>query len=242
MHLLYLDDSGSVRNASDTHVILAGVCVFQSKPYWLSREVDRIAERIWPDNPTGIEFRGSDIFSGKKHWRGVEKEDRLRTYSDVLRVIAQDRDTRLFGACIHKQAVSPEDPMERAFEQMANRFDRYLMRLHLSGRTDRGLIILDKSSYETSLQTLANEFRTAGHRWGQLRNIADVPLFVDSRATRLIQIADLIAYALRRYYERGESRYFDIVSNKFDAEGGVVHGLVHTTPHDQACNCFTCRR
>lgn len=50
--------------------------------------------------------------------------------------------------------------------------------------TQRGVIILDKSSYETSLQGLSREFRLDGHRWGQLHNIAETPLFVDSRATQ----------------------------------------------------------
>ncbi|MCW5730570.1 MAG: DUF3800 domain-containing protein [Alphaproteobacteria bacterium] len=45
----------------------------------------------------------------------------------------------------------------------------------------------------------------SGHRWGKLYKIGEVPLFVSSRATRMIQIADMIAYALRRYYENGEA-------------------------------------
>ncbi len=132
--------------------------------------------------------------------------------------------------------------MEYAFEQLCNRFDRFLGRLHLQNDTQRGLIILDKSSYETSLQTLAREFRADGHRWGQLRNLSDVPLFVDSRATRMIQYADLIAYALRTYYERGDARYFDIISGRFDREGGVIHGLVHFAPNGSGCNCQACRQ
>ena len=38
---------------------------------------------------------------------------------------------------------------------------------------------------ETSLQKLSREFRKAGTRWGSLKNIADTPFFVDSRASRL---------------------------------------------------------
>jgi hypothetical protein len=156
--------------------------------------------------------------------------------------LANSDHVRIFAAAIHKAAVSPEDPMEYAFEQICNRFDRFLHRLHLQNDTQRGLIILDKSSYETSLQSLAREFRTDGHRWGQLRNISDVPLFVDSRATRMIQYADMIAYALRIYYERGDPKYFDIISRRFDSDGGVVHGLVHRAPPGSGCNCHSCRQ
>ena len=242
MHLLYLDDSGSVKNASDRHIILAGLCVFERIPHWLSRSLDNIAKAVWPQDPYHIEFRGVNIFSGRKQWRGVSQEKRREAYRDALTILATSPHVRLFGAAIHKAAYSPNDPMEYAFEQISNRFDRMLGRLHKTGDTQRGLIVLDKSSYETSLQTLALNFRRDGHRWGQTHNLAEVPLFVDSRATRMIQYADLIAYALRRYYEKGDSTYIDLLGPKFDAEGGVIHGLVHYTPAGSGCNCIACRQ
>lgn len=132
--------------------------------------------------------------------------------------------------------------MEYAFEQICNRFDRFLGRLHAAGNTQRGLIILDETSYETSMQHLAREFRTIGHRWGQLYNMSDVPLFVNSKATRMIQYADLVAHATRRYFEYGDSSYFDLFSPRIDAEGGVLHGLTHYKPAGENCNCISCRR
>jgi hypothetical protein len=241
MHLLYLDDSGSVGNASDRHIILAGLAVFERVPYWLSTRLDEIAAELWPESPFSLEFRGGDIVSGRKHWRGIPKERRQTALDKALRIVADSREPRLFGAVVHKAAVSPDDPMEFAFEQVCNRFDRFLGRLHQRNDTQRGLLIFDESSHETSLQRLAREFRTAGHRWGRLRNLAEVPLFVDSRATRMIQYADLIAYSLRQYYERGNSRLFDVIAPKFDSEGGIVHGLVHAIPSADECNCFSCR-
>ena len=240
MHLLYLDDSGSVGNAADKHIILGGLSVHEKTPHWLGLKLDEIAERIWPDNPTGLEFRGADMFSGKKQWRGVGREDRDKAFCDALQIIANSTKVRLFVASIHKAGASPADPMELAFEHVANRFDRMLGRMHLAGDTQRGLMVLDKSSYETSMQKLSREFRVNGHRWGQLHNFADVPLFVDSTATRLIQYADMIAYACRRYYENGEAKYFDIIKRRFDASGGVVHGLVHHVPAGAGCNCQAC--
>ena len=241
MYILYLDDSGSVSNKSDRHVILAGLAVFERQPHWLSGRLDEIAERMWPDDPHALEFRGADMLGGKKHWRGIAKDVRRRAYADALDVLASDQYVRLFGAAIHKRAVAPGDPMEFAFEQLCSRFDLFLRRLHHVGNTQRGLIILDKSSYETSLQGLARDFRANGHRWGDLVNLSDVPFFVDSRATRLIQYADMIAYGLRRYYENGESWLFDAMASRFDAVGGVVHGLVHYVPQGERCDCYYCR-
>jgi hypothetical protein len=242
LHLLYLDDSGSAKNAQDRHVILAGVAVFERQPFWFSKQLDRLAAEISPEAPDSVEFRGGDIITGRKHWRKIPKDQRLDVYDRALDILKNSREARLFGAAIHKAAVSPNDPIEYAFEQMCNRFDRFLGRLHRLNDTQRGLLVLDESSYETTLQNLARNFRTIGHRWGQLYNMAEVPLFVDSKATRMIQFADLVAHGMRHYFEHGNSRYFDRIAHKFDPEGGVTHGLVHITPRDSPCNCFSCRQ
>ena len=242
MYLLYLDDSGSVQNPADTHIVLAGIAVFERQPHWLSSQLDAIAGGVWPENPASLEFRGSDILNGKKHWRGIGKVERQNAYTEALNVLRKSTHVRLFGAAIHKQALAADDPMEYAFEQICNRFDRFLGRLHEANNTQRGLIIIDKSSYETSLQKLATGFRTNGHRWGKLYNLCDVPLFVDSKATRMIQYSDLVAHATRRYFENGDSTFFDVIAPSFDSFGTTTHGLVHKIPTGAACGCLSCRQ
>ncbi len=240
MHLLYLDDSGSVGNSSDKHIVLAGFSVFERSPHWLGEEMDKLAAQVWPEDPLGLEFRGSDILGGKRQWRGIQKDERRRVYSEALSGLARTRSVRLFAAAIYKSAVAPEDPMEIAFEQIVNRFDRMLGRLHKARDTQRGLLVLDKSSYETSLQRLATDFRRDGHRWGRLHNLVEVPLFVDSQATRMVQYADLVAHAVRRFYEGGDDTFFSLVRGAFDAAGGVTHGLIHFVPDGERCDCPAC--
>ncbi|WP_211099257.1 DUF3800 domain-containing protein [Skermanella aerolata] len=90
------------------------------------------------------------------------------------------------------------------------------------------------------MQSLAIEFKSAGHRWGFPRNIVDVPFFVDSQATRLIQYADLVSYALWRKFEQGDSEFFEAISSSFDSDGGAVHGLHHLKGRSEACDCPAC--
>lgn len=242
MHILYLDDSGSVKNPDDKHIILAGVSVFERMPHWLSRALENLAKEIWPAEFENIEFRGVNIFAGRKQWRDLKRDRRREIYIQALNLLARSTKVKLFGAAIHKAAISPSDPMEYAFEQICNRFDLSLTRSFRAGDNQRGLIVLDKSSYETSLQALALDFRKDGHRWGKLHNLCEVPLFVDSRATRMIQFSDLVAYALRRYYEKGDATFIDILSPRFDSDGGVTHGLIHYAPAGSGCNCISCRQ
>ena len=136
------------------------------------------------------------------------------------------RDVRLFGAVLDKQNFAGQDIAQVAFEQLSSRFDQYLGRLYREkNNRQRGLILFDKSATERRIQTLALEFKYTGHTFGVTRNYAEVPVFIDSRASRLIQLADLVAYGIFRKFEHSDSTYYDIFSHCFDAEGGVIHGL-----------------
>ena len=246
MHLLYLDDAGSVGNRNERHFVIAGVAMFERQAHWLQLELERLAE-TWADRlgcpgPDRLEFHGNPIRKGDGWWRKLDRSERRRVITETLRAVQSLRgEWELFGVVVDKQALSPDDPIEYAFEQICSRFDQFLARLYRRGNSQRGIIILDKSSQETRLQSLATEFRTLGHRWGVTRNLVDVPLFVDSRATRLIQYADLVSYALWRKFEHNDPEFFAAISRFFDQEGGTVHGLHHyRDPRDLPCDCPGC--
>ena len=242
MYMLYLDDAGSVKNPDEKYFVLAGIAVFERQVYWLQDGLERLAASLGHPTPSTLELHGNPVRAGRGWWRSLSKERRRTVIIDGLEVahsLVQDQ-WRLFGVAVDKDARAPEDAVEYAFEQICNRFDRFLNRLYHRGFRQQGLIVLDKSAQETQLQSLATEFRTFGHRWGAMRNLVDVPFFVDSKATRGIQYADLVTYALWRKYEKGDDAFFDVISSSFDSEGGIVHGLHHFRNLDDPCDCPGC--
>ena len=242
MHLLYLDDSGAVGNANEQYLVLGGVSVFEAQSHWITQELDRLAENINPGDPHSVEFHASETFSRRSQpWKGLNQDEARGTIKSVLDVLANAYGTaRAFACVVHKDSFPNRDPMEIAFEDLCSRFDRYLQRLRAGGDTQRGLVILDKTTYETTLQRMSVEFRTLGTRWGVIRHLADTPFFVDSRASRVIQLADHVAHAVFRRYEVGDTQYFDRIAHKFDAEDGIVHGLAHKEPGNPRCMCIAC--
>ncbi|GGC06559.1 DUF3800 domain-containing protein [Dyadobacter sediminis] len=226
MHLLYADESGNTGDAAQTYFVLAGISLFERQGYWLANQLDNLAREINPADPSSIEFHGSPMFGGKGIWRKHMKADRCRIIREALKIFAYSHQSnRIFACVVDKTKISPNDPVEFSFEQLASRFDHYLSRLHKENNAQRGIIIFDKSTYETTIQGLATDFRTIGHKWGVLRNLSEVPLFLDSKASRLIQLADLIAYSIFRQYEHGDDDFFSIFHDRFDEVGGVKHGL-----------------
>ncbi|HET6387167.1 MAG TPA: DUF3800 domain-containing protein [Armatimonadota bacterium] len=226
MYLLYADESGSLHDPKQQMFVLAGFCVFERQGFWIANELDSIAARFNPADAASVELHGSPMYTGRGVFRRFPKDDRVQAIKDSLQIfVSSHPSNRLFASVVSKAKISPIDPVEYAFEQLASRFDHYLTRLHKAGDTQRGVILFDKSTYETTIQSLATDFRTIGHSWGILRNFSEVPLFMDSNASRLIQLADLVAYAVFRNYERADASLFSIIESKFDSEGGVIHGL-----------------
>jgi hypothetical protein len=241
MYLLYLDDAGSPANLAEEYFVLGGICVYEAQVDWFSRELDKLATP-YASTPEDIEFHASVIFSRREApWDSLAVDDARGVLKSVLKVAATSYYTaRLFACAIHKPSCPGQDPVELAFEDLCKRFDFFLNRLRSQGEQQRGLLVLDRTTRETSLQQLAREFRKVGTRWGALKYIADTPFFVDSRASRLVQIADHVAYAVFRRYNAGDAQYFDLIASRFDEADGVIHGLVHKHTDFRTCTCPAC--
>ncbi len=243
MYLLYLDGSGSVRSPSERHFVLAGVAVFERQIYHLISKADEFVASLDIGDFHDVELHGSVMANGKKApWKGMARQRRLDTIERGLGLLrGAHRSVKAFAVAVDKHIESPNDPVEYAFEEICNRFNLFLSRLYAKdGNKQRGLVVMDESRYEEALQRLARRFREQGARWGQFRNLAEVPLFVDSSASRLIQVADLLAWSVWRRYEHLDTRYFDRIVGRFDEEGGVLHGLVHRKHPEQTCHCPAC--
>ena len=231
MFITYLDDAGAIGNSDERHYILAGVCIFERQVFYLDEALDDVVKQTeLVETPRDLELHGNVIHARKGIWRKFRaRTDARNVILSALHAARRAKDWRLFGVVVDKTRCA-ENPVEYAFEQICSRFDYFLNRREQQRDRHGGLLVLDKSTRETRLQQMAIQFRQTGHRWGNLRHFVDVPLFVDSKATRLVQYADLVCYALWRKYEKNDPEFFNAISDKFDSEGGKQHGLVYHPP------------
>lgn len=244
MYLLYLDDSGSAPNPKEEYFVLGGLCILEHRISWLTDRINKFVESIEPQNPDAIELHAAEIFSGRiSPWDSFrERQHRANIIKDALYCMRPAKDdTVIFACAVHKKSYVNNDPVEIAFENICLTFERFLQRRYnLTKQSDKGIIIIDKSSYETSLQKLAFNFHKQGIKRKSLKFIREVPFFVDSRASRLIQIADNIAYAVFRRYEHGDLNYFNCIEDRFDRYEGVIQGLSHLQIDNPNCTCPGC--
>lgn len=229
MHLLYLDDSGSVSDKIDRYVVLAGFCVNEKQTHWIDKGMNDLVRPFAGDDVYAWEFHGTDMRDkGRKIWRTIPYDQRKEVLVSALSLITEKK-LRLFAAVIDKSSCEEgEDLTKMLFEQTTSRFDHFLSRINAQKRRsikEKGILIVDRAKKELEIQRFALDFKHRGYTWGKLKNMAEVPLFLDSRSSRLIQLADLVAFSIYRFFEHGDAECYDIIRNHFDSVRGRCHGL-----------------
>lgn len=269
MYLLFVDESGT--HGGSPAFVLGGAAVHEDDAQPLQECLDQLVIRHLgrvPPNLDEYEFHAGEMRNAKKPasaasistrasiWAPIPRTDRLALLSDAYEVIANYEPVNpqlplvLFGVIVDARFHNAERQVERerfAYEVLLNKFDMMLKNTRIArDLPNRGLVIHDRRVVvERDIQGWTAEWRAVAGSIGQLRNLADVPLFADSRATRLLQVADLVSYALFRRYSPGvtDYSYFEKLWPRFHAEEGVVHGCVHYSPSygQGSCACESCQ-
>ena len=268
MYLLFVDESGT--HGAEAHsFVLGGLAVHEDDAARLQRALDDLVithlGRV-PVNLEEYELHAGEMRNARKPkgqavgkasvWATMERAHRLRLLDEAFDLLANFTPLRAelppwaFGVVLDTHFRQAEAPVKReqfAYEVLLNKFDLMLKKVREErGLPNRGLVIHDRRVVaEQDIQAWVTGWRAAAGDVGQLRNLADVPLFTDSRATRLLQAADLVAYALyRRYADPPDRQYFNRIWDGFHRDlTGQLHGLVHFTPAfgRGACACESCR-
>ncbi len=207
---------------------MAGICIFERQTHWLDSHLAPIASRFDPENPQNIELHANPMRSGSDGWKKFSPAARVQAVVDALNLLSNKQlRVRVFAAVIEKSMVELHtEIISLSFESVAVQFDDYLSSLYkLRKNAQRGLIIFDKSDFEMKVQLLSHRFKHDGHSNGRLKNFAEVPLFCDSKSSRLIQLADIVAYWIFRRYEAKDDRGFQLINPYFHSFGGIKHGL-----------------
>ena len=175
--------------------------------------------------------------------------ERTALVTEVADLIASWTGARLFAECIDKTHFDPTKTArsisEQAFEQVVSRFEQFLVNREKvrSKGPIYGILVHDNNETVAKKHTaLMRQFHQSGTLWTQLKRIIDTPLFVDSSLTRMVQLSDVCAYALRRYFENNETDLFRRVFVRADRVGLTIVGVRHFAAMTCACEvCFAHR-
>lgn len=170
--------------------------------------------------------------------------ERQALIKEVVQCIAQWGSARLFAECVDKIHFDPARSAKtvdvQSFEQIVSRFQQFLQNIGRSAVAPvYGLLIHDNNPTVALRHTkMMKVFHQRGTSWTPVDNIIETPLFVDSQLTSMVQVADVCAYALRRYLENSEEDLFDLIFQRADRKDDKVVGVRHFTRSD--CTCKIC--
>ena len=245
MYLLYLDESGSPNHK---HFVVGGLLVHEQDVRRIATAVDDFESAI-PNEMRPIEFHASEMRTGRGRWRNISEAVRVDLIDHVADLLIRGphsavRPPVLFATAFHRRSFPHADPIERSYEEFFARANGFLGRIANAGDRHRCIAISDNTSVDKRLQPLMRAWQRGGATTaaniGRLESYAEVPLFVDSKQSRLIQLADFVAHWVFRAYESGDTTMLDRLLENFDASDGRRHGLVHLVRGFGDCGCAAC--
>lgn len=242
MFLLYIDESGSLENPGD-HFVVGGIAIHEADVRRFNRRIEDIVARHLDEHLRRLELHAQAIRTGKGPWGAIPHPVKQGLLADMCRLLGSfggHHGNGLFAVVRAPNAVPSADPFERVFEELLLRFTQMLIRLRHAGDDQMGIVVADEARYEATLQPIVQRWRDEGTRFARLGRLAEVPLFIDSRATRLTQAADFVAHAAYRMYAAQDPSLFQPMLNRFDTDRGVLHGLLHLIANYRTCICPAC--
>jgi hypothetical protein len=233
------------------------------RPYLEQAKISNFAQLSWPDRRREVtKYRNAELLRlskagnakaysrAKKAFRHtapyihLTMNERRQSAIAVADCIARWTDCFLFAECIDKIHFDPartgKTVDEQAFEQVISRFQQYMARMNTDGSVSQyGILVHDNNQTVAKKHTeLMRKFHASGTVWTKIHHIIETPLYVDSSLTRMVQMADLCGYALRRFVENQEKDLFRRVFTRADRYGARAVGVRHFA--GLTCRCEIC--
>jgi hypothetical protein len=168
--------------------------------------------------------------------RSLGQEDRNLVRAAVYRLIAAQKSVTTLACVISSEAAyklhsvnCQEDVYALAYKGVTERFQYYLQDLSkASGRKEYGIIVCDQrgSKDDTSLRAEHQKLLySTGSFISRYENLVEGVFLTPSHLSIGIQLADMVAGAIWRKFERDDSEWFDYVEPTLRrSSSGVVDG------------------
>ena len=233
---------GKDRWEENKNFVIAGAAVHEGQIGRISGVLEGIQHEFFPDYNINISFHATDIKNGKKAFKDLPSNSRAEMLNKLYDVFVDFHFPNLvaFATVMSTDYVKAEDQvLDTVFGDLMTRFNTFMVRQHNTGHPTKGLSIIDQA-HEKKYRELFGQYRVGGTKYGLINNIVDITYFAGRRDTRMLQLADLLAYGVFQYYEHSKSEYFDKIKKSFDSrfKGGPPDRLKHMTNRD--CDCYAC--
>lgn len=196
--LTFIDESGHPPPEDpSTRPVLASVSFAQRDSRYISGRVHAVKRDLLGQEKAQKELKANNLLNERTFCRKPELRELVESVFELLR----DLPVTVFAIVMEK----PTEPLPRSDSRLPRQY-RYILRRVDSLLQDYpeslSVVLIDGDGSQYG--GLSAKIEQYLHRHGEgraLSKIVDSPYFVDSRYTVGIQLADLVAGAVRQYHE-----------------------------------------
>jgi hypothetical protein len=195
------------------YYIVGGVALSEVDWSVISRNFNQTISKYFPKGKLP-EIHTKDLFAGKPPYEEIDHKALVKDLIGFL----QAAHVTLFGIVIHKDKFllarlgRPTDVVVRSLEEVVQRFH-----IFLQNKKQYGIIVSDASAegFDTRIRTTYEYFRRQGTRFVKLTRIVDTIFFTPSETAIGIQLADFVAYAIKRHIADKDDSLFKPIEKMF---------------------------
>lgn len=220
MHFLYIDEAGSTGadlTATQQPVFMMASLVVSDEKWRKTNEAVKssLVRYFGCELAPDFELHACELLSpsGEGPFAGHDRNRRNSLAIELLKLI-EARGHYVFHVPIYKFSLASAPiqskgwgfnwlhPWQFAFSLQVTMFEEFL-RGPSTGSTSSGLAIVDHEDECVEFVRQHTASRQTDRGWKQLKKIVEIGYSASSHANPLIQLADLTAFTLKKYYELG---------------------------------------
>lgn len=229
--LFFIDESGSPHpNDSSKRPVIVAIGFPIARSRELARQIFNLKREVLRQTDPWLEekCKAHAVFNRRTHRRVRAKWEYLEgvfelavNFPVVTMAIVMEHPTVL--------PMSNPSVLPYHWSCLLQRINRYLV---TEAGNPNGLLVMDSrdSKSDTVLSVQISNFLFRSETGRRLSNIVETPLFVDSRITPGIQIADYFASCLRQYHELKDRR--QLQAGPYERAVLRLHNSVRRTVYD----------
>lgn len=230
MKFCYLDESGT---GEEPYAIMAAVIVDSQRMHVTKEDWQNLLNSLSNLTKKQIyEFHTRDFYNGNGPWRGLDGKMRSDIITEILKWIRERKHKLSFNGIdkeLYKKNLKT-DGILKEFKSLWCMLGLHqiliIQKAFQNEEKNKGntVFIFDNEvKEETRFGELiknppdwTDNYYNRGKKQGKLDQVIDVPYYGDSRDVNLLQIADLIAYLLRKYVELKEGKAIQKYENEIE--------------------------
>jgi hypothetical protein len=234
LFLAYLDSSGRPLFEDKESYVLASVITNERSWQAIDNGVKQIKIKHFPNLPDNeVELHAKDMLNHDGIFKSLSWDEIYAIFSDVFDFISNpDSQLTLIAVVIQKDKLNKNTDTERwAFGLIFERLNKFIARQNAQLMSagypqEYGIMIMDSEGEkkDSRLRNKITGMLRHGTEFANLTSLIEDPLFTDSKWRNMSQLADNVAYCVRKnlrsntmsFHTANWTGYFKKIEPRFD--------------------------